>query len=456
MNTATSPDTPAVSGDVSRPNVIVVCIDTLRADHVTPTLTPNLWRIARRGVRLPRAWAEFPLTVPFRVSAVTGTYTFTNRPWSGLRRSDRHLAEMCSASGYDTAAFTDTPFRSDVGLDRGFDTFVELPSKLRAVGPPRPIEWVGPTPFIAASRDDDRGRWRNFRDGWLPRRRGEIGEPVGIEALVDHSLEWLRRDRTRPGLLWLDSFQCHEPWLSPDDERRASSGPWPFERFLPLPSGPDDAWMDDGDRAQVRSLYAGEVAHTDRHIGRLVDHLDVTNAWDDTVVVVMSDHGVPLGEHGRIRKYDVPLYDEMARIPWIIAAPGCRAGTLSDTPVQTPDLLATLVDLLSLKVPPSEAYGPDVEFPGGLEGHSLLPVLQGESGTRQQAFLGVFGTRQAIVRWPYKAIDFRGERPDELFDLSEDPSELRDLASELPDVLGELRHASWRFQHRWARALRRL
>lgn len=457
--TSEGPDTSDVSGPSApgagpaRPDVIVLCLDSLRADHVGPGTTPNLWRLAERGVRFPRAWAEFPLTVPFRISAVSGTYTFTNRPWSGLRPSDRHVAELFSAAGYDTAAFTDTPFRSDVGMHRGFATFEEFPGKLRtAAGPDRGERRALPEPWMPDHRADDRERWRAFHDGWLEAR---AAGRAGVGPLVERSLTWLgeRRDR-RPQLLWLDVFECHEPWLSPDHEHRARTGRWPHERFLPLPPGPADDWMRPDDRAQVLDLYRAEVAHTDAEVGRLLDHLDRHDAWAHTVVVAFSDHGVPLGEHGRVRKYDVPLYDEMARIPWIVAAPGARAGHVATTPAQPPDLLATLVELCGLEVPAPTAYGEGVDFPGGLEGHSLVPELGGRPGTREHAFMGVFGTRAAVVRWPHKFIDRRGEGPNELYDLEVDPTESIDLAGDRADLASDLHRTLWRFQHRWARALR--
>jgi len=458
--------------DVTAPrNLVVIVLDTVRPDHLGAeasswaAATPRLDEFSRAGVRFDRAYAEFPLTVPFRTSLVTGTTTFTNRPWSGLRATDPHLAELVGLQGWQTAAFTDTPFRSDVGMDRGFDTFVEYSGKLRgdlAGDSHRPRSL--PEPHIEPGQDADRGRWRRYAEGWATDQPGV----VGVEALVDGAINWLDTecDSSRPFLLWVDSFQCHEPWVPPVLPDSGS-------RFLPLPSGPDPSWMQAGELEAVRALYRGEIEHTDTHVGRLLDHLRATGRMDDTLVLVCSDHGVPLTEHGTIRKIGMPLYDEMSRIVWTMAGAGvtCSAdsaggsvvrptdwaghsGRVSHALAQPQDLLATVVDLFELdtsSVP--RLWGDEPGAPGGIEGTSLREVLAGTTDrVRGEAHFGVFGTRSAVVSWPWKLIDHRGQRPLELFDLATDPGELEDRSRTETDVVASLHHRMWRFANRWARA----
>ncbi len=438
-------------------NLVVIVLDTVRPDYLgaegrpCAAATPQLDAFARGGVRFDRAYAEFPLTVPFRTSLVTGTTTFTNRPWSGLRPNDPHLADLVRRHGWQTAAFTDTPFRADVGMDRGFDTFVELPGKLRGElsgsgHHPR----VVPEPHIEPGQDADRRRWRRFTEGWLTDTVGE----VGVESVVDGAIDWLDggRDAARPFLLWVDTFQCHEPWVPP-------ALPEMGGRFLPLPSGPDPSWLRPGELEAVRELYRGEIEHTDTQIGRLLAHLRSAGRMSDTLVLICSDHGVPLADHGTIRKVGMPLYDEMSRIVWMMAGAGVpdagsARGRVSHALAQPQDLLATVVDLFELDgsdIP--RLWGDEPGAPGGIEGTSLRGVLAGETNrVRGEAHFGVFGTRSAVVSWPWKLIDHRGERPLELFDLAADPGELDDRSSSESDVVASLHHRMWRFANRWARA----
>ena len=438
-------------------NVVVVMLDTLRPDSLGAgghpyCETPALDRLAAEGAFFTNAYAEYPITVPTRTALVAGIYTFTNRPWTPLQPYDLHIAEIFRDAGYDTAAFTDSPFREVVNMHRGFDEFREYPTKLQAPDPEPPdVDERGAA--FPPGAEDEAALWHNCAGGFLSAFPQQHGGRIGIELLVDDAIDWLgRRDTTRPFFLWLDTFQPHEPWIPPPpwDTRYQAEGY--SGRFLPMPAGPATDWMSDEELDHVRALYLGEVSYTDVHVGRLFDHLDRAGLAEDTIVVVLSDHGQPLGEHGTIRKFGVPLYDELAKITWIMRAPGLiTPGMRVDGLAQTPDFLPTMLELCGLVANPTKVWAAVAGSSTGLDGVSVAPLLDGRADSvRDTAYIGAFGLRSGIRAGSLKLIDNHGEKPNELYDLSSDPAEQDNLAAKEPDTAAELHRRLWDFRARWS------
>ena len=446
-----------------RPNVVVVCLDSVRADCLGVAghpvcLTPHLDRLAKDGAWFTSAYAEFPLTVPFRTAAVSGQYTFTHRPWTALRAYDLHLAELLRGAGYRTAAFSDTPFRSEVQMHRGFDEFREFPGKLHAPpdgddGVPL-VDW--PETWFPPGNADDEARWDRCRAGWLsafPRKYGR----VGIELLVDEASAWIDEAAARPDpfLVWVDSFQAHEPWVPPKPYADMYQRGDYRGRYLPLPSGPDMSWLADGELDHIKALYWGEITHADAHVGRLVDHLDALGLADNTLIMVVSDHGVPLGEHGTIRKIGIPLYDEMARIVWLMRWPGRIEPQRVDAIVETPDLLPTVLDACGVEIDAAPVWAAGTDSPRAIDGESVWPLLDREAEAVHGAgFFGAWGLHSAVLADGWKLIDNRSEKPNELYHLPTDAGEHVNLAAEEAERAMKMHRRLWHFQRRWARALR--
>ncbi len=144
----------------------------------------------------------------------------------------------------------------------------------------------------------------------------------------DTGIEYLRATRSdpRPKFLWIDTFQNHEPWMPPER----------FDRYLPegysgpniiLPMGGDyTKWGDEDIAACVRGHYAGDAAYVDWCVGRLLDALDDMGYLDDTLICVLSDHGHPLGDHGKFLKGGDRMYSELLKVPFILRFPGGEGG----------------------------------------------------------------------------------------------------------------------------------
>lgn len=364
---------PESLGDVVRPNVLLVTIDTLRADRVgcyghEAASTPVLDGLAARGVRFANAVAHVPLTGPSHASILTGLsprgHGFRDNAGFALPAGVRTAAEDFGKAGYRRAAFVSAfPLDRRFGFDRGFEAYDDhLP---KGNDPRR-------TPYVerfADSTTDAVLRWLEAPAG---------GGPAS----------------GAPFFLWVHYYDPHAPYEPPGDLA---------ERFSESP-------------------YDGEVAFADRQLGRLLHRLEEKRALDDTVVVVLSDHGEGLGEHGE-GTHGLFVYDSTLKVPFIVAGPGISSGRVSPTVARIIDVLPTLLDLAGVPVRPE------------IEGRSLRPALQGETmddapayveslyGEREFGWAPLFGWRTAT----HKLIE--APRP-ELYDLGSDPGEERNVAEQ--------------------------
>jgi choline-sulfatase len=280
-----------------RPNVLIVTIDTLRADRVgvygsKTARTPTLDRLAAEGLRAADAIAQAPITMPSHASLFTGLYP----PAHGVRDNGTAalsngvvtLAERLNGAGYTTHAFVSAVVLSRLyGLDRGF-----------------------------ASYDDD--LWaedapRMFMIRERPARR-----------TADRFLEWFNGwkavERRAPFFAWVHFFDPHQP-LEPALE----------------------------DRVGAASLYDAEVTAADRATGRVIDALRTAGVLDDTIVIVTADHGESLGEHGEAT-HAIFVYDATVRVPFIARYPGTLpAGRVYEGPVRLVDVMPTVLAWLGLQ-----------------------------------------------------------------------------------------------------------
>jgi len=429
-------------------NIVVVMLDSLRPDFMgcygNPDVkTPNMDAIAAQGTAYAKAYAEYPITVPARTALVSGHYTFTNRPWCPLRSYDMHIAEVLKENGYVTGAFSDTPFNVGANMDRGFETFQWVPvgkchgpvDKDREVDISNAYFPPHATPLEKAF----------YKHTMMNRAYSmEVNGKACPELLFDEAISWLESNANEKFFLWIDTFEPHEPWCPvPPYDTMYQEG---YEgKYIPMPMGPSSDWMTEEDVKHVHALYAGDTTHTDQQVGVLMNKIDELGLRDDTLIILISDHGEPLAEHGTIRKYNVPVYEELARMVWIMSKPGLvPEGVVSDALVQNTDFTPTILDMLNIEPPANY----------GMDGVSLLPLLNGEKeAVREYVYNGAFGLRASIVNHHWKFINNRGEKANELFDRRNDPLELENLAEQHPGVVEELHKKLWDFESLWARAL---
>src|SRR3954451_20541470 len=269
-------------------NLILITIDTLRADHVgaygaATAATPTLDALARGGARFDQGQTAVPLTGPSHATILTGQYP----PTHGVRGNVNFtlgstyptLATRLQRRGYATAAFVGAyPVAAAFGFNQGFDTFDEE--------------------FHESSPDDNGAE----------RRANEV---------ADASLRWLSARAGGPFFAWLHFYDPHAPYDPPAPYR---------DRFAGRP-------------------YDGEIAFADAQIGRVLDAVHASGRDRDTVVMVLADHGEGLGDHGELT-HAVLTYQSTMRVPWVVAGPGGPEGREIATRVATIDLVPTALALV--------------------------------------------------------------------------------------------------------------
>ncbi len=322
---------PSPSG--SAPNVLLVTLDTLRADHLgvygfEHATSPEIDALAEAGVVFERAIAAASLTTPAHASIMTSRFTREHAigPNNGgaALRDETTLARVFRDHGYATAAFvSNLLLKAKFGLGAGFDTFDD--------------ELTTP----------------------------EINRPLVVERraadTTERALAWLSQAGDGPFFLWVHYQDPHGPYTPPPpDDERFRIPPAPGEQALPVKEGRDaiPAYQAlDGLRlpSQYRSRYAGEIFYADRWVGRLVEAVAAHDPSRPSVVLLTADHGESFGENGRYFSHTHTTTPDVARVPMILRAPGLAPGRSSDL-VHHVDVLPTLLDLAELPIPP-EARG---------------------------------------------------------------------------------------------------
>jgi len=427
------------SREEHRPNIVVLVLDTLRRDatglslKTTPAplrvagLTPRLAGLSREGVTFTGAFASAPWTVPSHASMFTGKLPGDHRCTTLHPRLDTGLATFAgtlSDDGYETAAFYSNPWLSDrtTGLLRGFS---------------RRQEAVIGDMFKLRSRSGDQGGSETVQNiaGWLKERDG--GKPFLLFAnFMEPHLAY------DPPRIYRTQVLRE---LAPTDN---VSIMWAhqFNAGLHDPAGVD--WN------RLGQLYAGDVWSADRLMGEVLDLLSAQGLADDTIVIVTSDHGENLGDHG-LMDHQYSVHETLLAVPLVVRVPdawrerfdlGATSGGTRSDPVLLTDLYATVLDLAGIPqgtgtrfsrswlAPPAAPDRPLVsEYAGPSQG--LLGMLVGlNPGTD----LSHLDRAQATVRVGDLRLTTDSRGVTTLHDVSRDPGQLRDLSAERPRVTSAL------------------
>lgn len=413
-----------------RPNVVVIVADDLRPDAIAAlgnrqVKTPNLDALVRAGTVVRGATCANPVCVPSRAEMLSGRSSFRNGFYAtGALAKDGPptWAESMRSGGYRTY-YVGKWHTAGRPSSRGYDEAVGLyaggakpdPNARDHAG--RPVTgyagWVFQTD--AGRRFPERG----------------VGLTPGISAdFADAAIEVIGRQHERPFFLHVNFTAPHDPRLLPPGHEKLYRAEdialprnfrpeHPFDHgnlkgrdeiLLESPRRPDEV------RAELAAYYA-VVTHLDAQIGRMLAALDAAGLGRDTLVIFTSDHGLALGSHGLVGKQN--MYEHTINVPLIVRGPTIPAGQTRHASCYLRDLYPTVCSLAS------------IEPPAGLDGQDLLPLLHGARASIHPFIVGYFTATQRMIRqgrWKYILYPVAGR--EQLFDLQEDPDELRDLASE--------------------------
>ena len=414
-----------------RPNVIFLILDSFRQDHMSfynpsaPCQTPHLDALARESVAFDNCYPEGLPTIPVRTSWLTGERTLVHRPWQPLTPEDRSLAEILSGEGYLSACFTDCYhyFKPGMNMHRGFRVWDWIRGQEYDAYRSAPLRRLK---LEDHCKDTFSPQWRRIVHAAL-RNVDEFrsAEDHYCARLATRAGDWMEANaQDRPIFLWLDSFDPHEPWTPPQEFDRYTDPGFQGKRCVLPPGGPASAHFDEREIAYIRGLYAGECAYVDHYIGQFLARLKTTGLYDESVIVLIADHGHPLADHGKFLKGGDRMYSELLKVPFTFRLPGGEhGGERLDTLASFHDVLPTLLDAIG--------FGNNLD---ALPGKSLMPVIRGHAPEIRRAIIsGYFGAPDRCIRdktWSY--VRRPAGEPDELYNLANDPKEARNLIDECP------------------------
>ncbi|HVO80538.1 MAG TPA: sulfatase-like hydrolase/transferase [Terriglobales bacterium] len=314
---ASAASAPQTARAAPRPNIILVTLDTTRADRMgflgsNLGLTPNLDALAHESVVFSHSYAHVPLTPPSHATILTGTYPqFNHLQYMGepLTKDLPYLPDILRRRGYRTAAFVgsmilDPKNVTAFGFERGFGTY--------------------DAGFHQRKAGEDRYKS-------VERRAGEV---------VQRALTWLGKQTGGPFFLWVHCYDPHGPYDPPE----------PY-------------------KGRFKDGYDGEIAYTDAAMGKLFGGLRARGLYDNSMIVVTADHGEAFGEHGE-EHHGIFLYDETMHVPLLIKFPkGAWAGKRVDTRVRLVDIAPTMLQVARMAVP------------AAMQGESLVSLVNAQGAT---------------------------------------------------------------------------
>ena len=387
----------------SRPNLVVITLDTTRADHVgtygyyRPT-TPSLDALAAESIVFEQMVVPMATTLPSHTTLFTGTHPLEHGVTANLTHGGQqlHASEslqtfptVLQADGYQTAGFISaTPLKKGSGIEAGFDSWSEPKSPQRTAS----------VTLAAATR-------------WLTPDRG----------------------KDAPFLVWVHLFEPHGPFTAHTVALRKFPDDQPLKDWLDERGFEAESVRPTGQTvltAESTNKYDSEIRVMDRHLGKFLDHARQSPWWNNTVVVVVGDHGEGLGQHGMAGHGGT--WREQLHAPWMIRTPWDEPQRVSSL-VTMSDVLPTLFGLAE--------FSGEAELLQQMSGRDALsapPVAQFEQSSDRQKTFGRVEHALSVGRWRWRN---PGNEEAQLHELGADPHEQRDLSKTHP--IHAILMASW-------------
>ncbi len=433
-------------------NVIVLMLDSFRWDHLgafgnSRVPTPNLDKFASDSTFFTHSYPEGLPTVPVRTSLLTGRFTYPFRRWQVLYPEDHPLLpEILWSEGFRTSLVSDTYHlhKPSYGFCRGFDDvkWIRGQEQDPYVRDPAIISSVYVDPFFKprGTRPNESNETRTYlanRHAW------KTEEDHFTPRVMRSAVDWLKSQPRKENLfLWVDNFCPHEPWDPPESYLRQVDpdfANWSVRNICPVP-GDSEGYLEEEELRQVLSLYGAVIRFVDAWVGYFVDEIKRMGMFENTMIVVMTDHGEPFGDHGIVRKVRPWGYEELARTFLMIRDPSGNGVPQVDSYTQQTDVTATILDWLG------------IDRPSHMTSESLMPLIRGEEEKIRDEAVCCHYNESISIRhdeWSYhwfiensrarvsERSAIRKEGP-ELYNLREDPTEQNNLAPEEPERVVDL------------------
>ena len=439
---------------VGSPNIILITMDTVRADHLScygyqSLTTPNLDRFSQEGVVFKNAYATNSWTLPSHASIFTGLYPskhgadhtsdslhgeagqkqeyldwyeLLSRNFTKLSKEHQTLAEILSAGGYRTAGIIGGIFCSSIfGLSRGFDYYDDE------------IPFFNIRFFLLYQVID---RWFSLNDFFT--QYGYLGKRIAVD-LNSSAFKWLEKDHGQPFFLFINYMDAHTPYLPPPPYDGYFSkipkniilrnNPPPDASFVTAQTNltnsviSGDHQLTPEEKELTVSLYDGGILYLDHYLGLLFEKLKDLKAYDNTIIIITSDHGEAFGEHNQM-EHGLTLYEEVLRVPLIIKYPSAYLQReVIEKRVSLVDLMPTILSFLRYPIPP----GIDGEALGNSD-HPVMAELM--MGIAKSGYKGSRDLR-AVYQGREKYI-WASNGSNEFYNLEIDPHEEENIIEKFP------------------------
>ena len=415
---------------MNKPNIIFLTIDTLRLDALgrSPALMPNLDALAAKSMTFTQAITGGSWTQAAFPVIMTSTYASMYGGCLGSLAPERPSPiETLAANGYTAGGFSTSPLLSHAyGYNRGFHHFDDL----------SPNEKDPPLRSKKGGQRLLRNPLTHTILGWFGQQARPAKVYVTAEKLTDAACQWMDGVET-PFFAWLHYMDVHWPYHQEDNLTRPADIAQAWRDLAHLH---DVNWngapISDEERKHYIQLYEEAVRYTDDQLGRLLRYLEENGRMENSVIVILADHGEEFMEHGRWGHWESNLHDEVLKVPLIIHLPNQKTPQRIERQTRTLDLMPTLLDLCGCPIS------------GDLMGASMKPLWAGDEAADARAYDASVSVsemwrghwhRIAVRTEAFKYI-WDSKNPDEatLFDLQADPHESRNIADQRPDVVADL------------------
>ncbi len=419
-------------------NAVLVILDSLRRDHVGCygngwIRTPNLDAFAKQGCIFDRAFPESLPTIPVRRALHTGKRTFPFRGyepvkgdhvkvygWQPIPEDQVTLSEILRHHGYRTAFITDTyhQFKPSMNFHRGFDEWRWIRGQESDAYNSKLADEIGM--HLSSSGKGNSRLLRRYLANIVERK---TEKDYFAPKVFREAVRWLTDNGdAEKFFLCIDSFDPHEPWDPPQSYVDLYDPGYQCREVITPMYTDWHSYLTEDELRHMRALYAGEVTMVDAWFGRFMNALDDRGRQEDTLVVVISDHGHQLGEHGPTGKVPEGLHPELMDIPLIIREPTGQGGRKRLDPfVYNHDVFPTILSYLGISPP---------DHPDGMD---LAPLIRGETDETRPYVTSGFSDYAWIRDDDFVLIRSSDGNQQILYDLGTDPEQQTDVSSEQPD-----------------------
>jgi arylsulfatase len=424
------------SGTPSGTNIVLISVDALRADHLgcygySRDTSPFLDKLAEEGILFSNAIVQWPKTQPSMASMLTGAY-----PWQeaidttasyGLPRSLTLMSERLKKEDFSTlAVVSNYNLGKNFGFNKGFDVFIE--------------SWMD-----EFTRKKGKQIFRN--------RPGLVKEFTNATLVTNQALNLLETYSSEEKFfMWIHYMDTHGPYIPPKSYQNFFAD-WTPGEAIPVDDIPQYQRQSKPDSQEIivdpeyyRAQYDREIRYWDNELKRLISFMKKKGIYNRTIIVITADHGESLGENNYFFEHGKLPYQPCSHVPLIILAPNLRDSSkhIIEEPVGLIDLMPTLLDMLG------------IAKTADLEGETLLPFLLSGTGPTERAVFTRAGYNspylKAIRLGDWKLIhvgsaadrDLMKGQEYELYNISDDPMETKNLADAFPEKVSQLKEAMTR------------